>query len=233
MPTTTRSHESPSSTSPSPLSAWYQRALLTPHPTPKTFSPSQSSLKFAFTITSFGGGGMVVALFSLHPGPSDHERSSQLVAVDGAGRVLLVSIEDSTALLAVAKDVLMLPTNGSLRSAWSITRDYSCAPNYHLVISSAPTSSSKSPSQTTLETSKAMSLKGRFKFITVSGYSRTERRLSHAVQGVTELPDCLWDLVDLGLKARQEALMKKGTKVLKKVYKVVPNEWEVEKEVEA
>ncbi|KAG6914667.1 hypothetical protein DXG01_016026 [Tephrocybe rancida] len=170
----------------SPFESWHSRALLNPFPSPYSFTPSQDRLILTMILNAqTEPEGLSLALFSLPD-------STETIAVDARGRVLLVSEKDSQGLLALAQTALALPKTGRFWNGWSVKQNVSCFPVHRLFVS---TSASETPG----------SDGEAFHQISVAGYSKEKRVLSDPVGKYTELPDALWELFGLVLEARADA----------------------------
>ncbi|GLB45271.1 hypothetical protein LshimejAT787_2100310 [Lyophyllum shimeji] len=171
----------------SPFESWHERALLTPHPDPHSFTPTRDNLLLAMLLNAMAeGDGISLALFS----QSDAEDS---IAVDARGRVLLVSAKDSAGLLSLAKEAHALPKTDSSWNSWRIHRNVTCLPNHELFL--------RSPTDQGAQ---------RFHQITVYGFSKQVRELDVPVEGFSLLPDTLWELFGLLLEARNGAGSRTG-----------------------
>ncbi|GLB45515.1 hypothetical protein LshimejAT787_2300750 [Lyophyllum shimeji] len=93
----------------------------TPHPDPRNFTPTLDTL----IDPDMHGEGLNMALFSVRPGPgagdspaADSESDVGSIAVDPAGRVLLVSPSDTKGILYLAQEALTTPTEDD--GGWGI-----------------------------------------------------------------------------------------------------------------
>lgn len=190
----------------SPFSSWHSRALATPHPSPRTFTPTSESLLLAVLLNAQAENqGMTLALFSQPEGG--------IVAVDVLGRVLYVTAKDSTGILDLARKTLDLPDTGKFRNTWVIKHDRTSQPIDRIFIPSRPSTPSDSE---TLD---------HLKQVSVQGFSKDTRDLADPLDGITELPDSLWELAGLVLEAKEGSgdRERRDQVVLGKVRAVVGN----------
>ncbi|KAF8064325.1 hypothetical protein FPV67DRAFT_1419929 [Lyophyllum atratum] len=168
----------------SPFASWHKRALQTPHPSPDAFTPTRHNLQLAVLLNApIENEGITLTLFSQ---PTGDGYDSETVAVDALGRVLIVSEKDAAGILGLAKEALALPPTEQFRNTWSIKHPFTSQPIDRLLIPS-------SGSATGLHE------------VSVQGFSKTTRELKRPVEGITELPETLWELTGLVLEARDEA----------------------------
>lgn len=144
-----------------------------PHSSPTTFTPTRSSLSFIVTHSAQADpDGFTLAFFHGQPN----------VAVDARGRVLEVAdAADFEGIMKLAKDTLALPATGSFLNTWRIKQARTEQPIERLYVPST---------------------ESEVKVTSVQGYDGSQRELKGPVDGVTELPDTLWELVGLVLEAR-------------------------------
>ena len=91
------------------IEGWHSRA--TPHPDPRNFTPQRDALAFGVLRNARADPeGFTLAVFSPN------------IAVDAAGRVLILSDADFSGFVALAKQTLQLPPTGSFMNAWRIAQ---------------------------------------------------------------------------------------------------------------
>lgn len=173
------------------LSDWPSAAR--PHPHPHAFNPTLSALSLAVlrnapTETE----GFTLALF--HPSsagssPSALESQSP-IAVTHNGRVLLITEETLAAFQALAEQSRALPDTNNFRNAWVIKQPRTSQPIDRIVTFPVLSSSGHAKMDNAKE-------------ISVQGYSASNRELKEPVGEFTQLPESLYELVGLALKARE------------------------------
>ncbi|TFK73627.1 hypothetical protein BDN72DRAFT_834506 [Pluteus cervinus] len=169
-----------------PVSAsWVDEAR--PHPNPHAFEPTQSSLALSvFRNAPVEHEGFTLALFH----PNDVE--SEPVAVTRSGRVLYIPTTTFGTLLGLVDQVRGLPSTETFRNTWSIQQDRTSQPIERLV--TFPTSTSISANDRAEQV----------KEIGVQGFDGTKSALKKETAGFTSLPEPLFELTGLVLKARDE-----------------------------
>jgi hypothetical protein len=179
---------------------------LTPHPNPHAFTPTAESLLLAVLLNAQAEHeGMTLAVFSQPEGGA--------VAVDALGRVLSVADKDSAGILDLARKALDLPETGTFRNTWIIKHAATSQPIDRIFI---PSRSATSSDLATLD---------HLKQVSVQGFSKNTRELKTPLDGITDLPDTLWELAGLVLEAKEDSgdRERRDQVVLGKVRAVVGN----------
>ncbi|KAL0061765.1 hypothetical protein AAF712_011368 [Marasmius tenuissimus] len=183
------------------LKGWHERALSTPHPEPEGFQPSYGDLVFvALSNTQVVHEGFSVALF---------KQDKQNVAVDGLGRVLLVSESDYAGLTTLAqKFTIDLPDSGNFRNTWVVKRPTTSQPIDRFLVKGAED--------------------GKLKQTSVQGWSESTRELKEPIGEYTELPETLADFVGLIREATEGVQYGPGhtdPPMVRKVKEIVPDDF--------
>ncbi|KAG6839695.1 hypothetical protein C0991_012512, partial [Blastosporella zonata] len=184
----------------SPISSWYNRSLLTPHPNPHTFNPTADNLILIAYSNSMMGINLSVALFSLpspshdslESGPEEQSiESAGGVVVNGLGRILLITANDMQGLSSLVEQVRKLPKTPY---GWALKSEVSCTTDdlLYLPPQRQPAVALPSDGKPTCE--------GRFEGqigITVNAFNKRVKELEKPTMGFTGLPDALWELLGL------------------------------------
>ncbi|TFK38864.1 hypothetical protein BDQ12DRAFT_682630 [Crucibulum laeve] len=158
----------------SPYSGWHTRA--TAHPNPHAFTPTREALKLAVLRNAqVEQEGFTLALFT---GDKGEER----VAVDFRGKVLLPTQADFDGILELAQRTLALPKTENFRNTWVVAQPRTGQPIERILVPA--------------------SYGGEFKETSVQGFDKSKVALKEPVEGITDLPDVLWELTGLALEAR-------------------------------
>ncbi|KAH8106729.1 hypothetical protein BXZ70DRAFT_1074520 [Cristinia sonorae] len=168
------------SMSPSSLKDWYTRTI--PHPSTSTstpFTPTLPTLTLLVTHSSQSDpSGFTLALFKPN------------IAVDARGRVLLLTrpsdFEGLSSLASHTVEGGKVPETGMYLNAWRVKQMRTEQPFERLYVP-VPEEGLK---------------KKKVKVTSVQGFDGKQRELREPVEGLTELPDVLWDLTGLVLEAR-------------------------------
>jgi len=106
------------------------------------------------------------------------------IAVDARGRVLeLTSSADFDGITELAKQTTILPDTGLYLNTWRVKQARTEQPFERLHVPIAD---------------------GEVKTVSVQGYDGVKRLLDEPVEGIVELPDVLWELIELVLEARKD-----------------------------
>ena len=179
----------------SPFASWHFRSLLTPHPSPHTFTPTRQSLLLAVLLNSpVEHEGISLTLYS------DSGATGETVAIDARGRVLYVSERDAAGMLALAEKTLELPRSERWWNTWVVEQPRTSQLIHRVFIPSQDKS---------------------FKEVSVQGFSKETRALQTPVGMFQQLPNSLWELVGLVLEATEGDHEDRDHVVLEKVREIV------------
>lgn len=160
------------------LAGWHSRATPYPHP----FTPERTALRLAVLRNApVEPEGFTLALFD----------SPAKIAVDAAGRVLIVQDTDFTGLVALAEKTKDLPLTGNFRNTWVIAQPITSRPIERILLPTHSVGGS--------------GYEANYKETSVQGYDGVKTRLKQPVADVQDLPSVLQDLVGLVLEAREDA----------------------------
>ncbi|KAF5354943.1 hypothetical protein D9756_005738 [Leucocoprinus leucothites] len=177
------------STSPS---GWHSRAATYPH----SFTPERSALKLAVLRNApVEHEGFTLALFD----------SPANIAVDAAGKVLVVEDVDFRGLLSLADEIKDLPETGAFGNRWVIMQPTTSQPIERLLLPD--------------ETPEGQGLKE----TSVQGYDGVKIQLKKAVGDYQHLPSTLYDLVGAALEAREGADEDRDESMINEVKAILGN----------
>jgi hypothetical protein len=143
------------------------------HPDPSSFDPTREALQF----TALYNAPVESEGFTL----AVFQFDSELVAVDAMGKILTIDRDDAEGLVGLASATTLLPKTGSFRNQWRIQHPISSRPIDRILVQ----------------------VKGELMETSVYGFSKEQRKLENTVEGITELPDSLYELIGLVREARE------------------------------
>jgi hypothetical protein len=160
----------------SSLTGWHSRA--TPYLGP--FIPTPSALKLAVLHNSpVEPEGFTLALFN----------APAKIAVDTAGKILVVQDDDFMNLLTLAGKLKELPDAGNFRNTWVVAQPVTSRPIERILV---PVSSEDGSGN-----------RPGYRETSVQGYDGVKTQLRKRVGDIQDLPSLLIDLVSLVLEARE------------------------------
>lgn len=158
------------------LTGWHTRATPYQH----KFTPTRSDLELAVLRNApVEQEGFTLALFS----------SPAKIAVDAAGRVLVVQDADFVGLLALAEKTKELPETGRFRNTW--------------VIAQPTTSQRIDRILLPIQSTDGSGDRGEYRETSVQGFDGVKTHLKNPVGDIQDLPPSLQDIIGLVLEARE------------------------------